>query len=104
MSELASLSPRRRFALICITAVALAVLSVLALSAAQVRASAPMAQGDTSERLDSILTAASRRLDFQGSVLISRKGRVLLRNGYGYADAARHIRNSVSHLVAHHDV
>jgi CubicO group peptidase (beta-lactamase class C family) len=53
-----------------------------------------MARGDTSERLDSILTAASRRLDFQGSVLIARKGRVLLRKGYGYANAARHIRNS----------
>ena len=95
MRELASLSPHKRFGLIGIAAVTLALLSVVDLAPARgVRASTPMTRGDTSERLDSILAAASRRLDFQGSVLIAHEGRVLLRKGYGYANAARHIRNS----------
>jgi CubicO group peptidase (beta-lactamase class C family) len=88
-------SRRKRVGLIGIAAVTLSVLSVGDLAPTQgVRASTAMTLGDTAERLDSILTTASRRLDFQGSVLIAREGRVLLRKGYGYANTGRHVRNS----------
>jgi CubicO group peptidase (beta-lactamase class C family) len=95
VGSLAVESRLRRIGLIGIAVLALAVLSVRDLASTQgVRASTLLTRDDTSARLDSILSAASRRLDFQGSVLIAHQGRVLLRKGYGYADVARHVRNS----------
>lgn len=48
---------------------------------------------DVSNRLDSVLTAATQRGRFNGSVLVARRGRILLRKGYGYASVARRTRN-----------
>jgi CubicO group peptidase (beta-lactamase class C family) len=95
VGSLAMESRLRRIGLIGIAVLALAVLSVRDPASTQgVRASTLLTRDDTSARLDSILSAASRRLDFQGSVLIAHQGRVLLRKGYGYANVARHVRNS----------
>jgi CubicO group peptidase (beta-lactamase class C family) len=51
------------------------------------------APSEVSRRLDAILTAATRRANFNGSVLIARNGRILLRKGYGYANVARRTPN-----------
>jgi CubicO group peptidase (beta-lactamase class C family) len=46
-------------------------------------------QSDISKKLHAVLTAATRSGGFNGSVLVARNGRVLLRKGYGYASVAR---------------
>ena len=51
------------------------------------------AAADVTRRLDAILTAATRNRAFNGSVLISRRGRILIRKGYGYANVARRVPN-----------
>jgi CubicO group peptidase (beta-lactamase class C family) len=45
------------------------------------------------ERLDAYLRGATARGDFNGTVLVVRDGRVLLRKGYGYADVAARTPN-----------
>lgn len=47
-------------------------------------------------KLDAILTAATARREFNGSVLIARRGRILLRKGYGWSDFATRVRNRPS--------
>ena len=47
------------------------------------------------ERLDAYLRAATARRDFNGTVLVVRDGRVLLRKGYGFADAGARTRSRV---------
>jgi CubicO group peptidase (beta-lactamase class C family) len=44
-------------------------------------------------KLDAILRTATARRDFNGSVLIARRGRILLRKGYGWSDLATGVRN-----------
>jgi CubicO group peptidase (beta-lactamase class C family) len=44
-------------------------------------------------KLDAILRAATARREFNGSVLIARRGRILLRKGYGWSDLAVRARN-----------
>ena len=57
----------------CVTSVLL-----LALAAAPVR-------GDTSKTVDEFLTRA-QPFGFSGSILIARRGRIMLAKGYGWAD------------------
>lgn len=73
-------------------AAALALLAAV-LSAPSAR---PAAVEDVGARLDRYLAAATARLDFTGTVLIVRDGRVLLRRGYGFADPARGTPNRPS--------
>jgi len=70
----------------------------LLLSAAEAAAvgTTPASNGaatQVTKRLDAILTAATARRDFNGSVLIARRGRVLLRKGYGWSDVTTRVRN-----------
>lgn len=44
-------------------------------------------------RLERLLAADARRLDLNGTVLVARNGRILVRKGYGFADAARRVPN-----------
>jgi CubicO group peptidase (beta-lactamase class C family) len=44
-------------------------------------------------KLDAILRAATARREFNGSVLIARRGRILLRKGYGWSNLAARARN-----------
>jgi CubicO group peptidase (beta-lactamase class C family) len=48
------------------------------------------------QRLDAYLRAATARGDFNGTVLVVRDGRVLLRRGYGYADVSARTPNRPS--------
>ena len=41
---------------------------------------------DVSQKLDSVFTRFNKRYDFHGSVIIAKKGKVLFKNNYGYAD------------------
>jgi CubicO group peptidase (beta-lactamase class C family) len=46
-----------------------------------------------SPRLKRYLSAAAKRLDLNGTVLVAKDGKILVRWGYGFANAARRIRN-----------
>jgi CubicO group peptidase (beta-lactamase class C family) len=41
---------------------------------------------DVAQKLDSVFTRFNKRYDFHGSVIIAKKGKVLFKNNYGYAD------------------
>ena len=56
----------------------------------------PAVAEDIPARLDRYLAAATARVAFSGSVLVVRDGRVLLRRGYGFADATRRTPNRPS--------
>jgi CubicO group peptidase (beta-lactamase class C family) len=60
--------------------------------AAAVASASGAAQPDVSGRLHRFLADASRRLDFNGTVLIARDGRILLEKGYGFANVPRRVR------------
>jgi CubicO group peptidase (beta-lactamase class C family) len=49
-----------------------------------------------SPQLDRFLTAAAARLDLNGAVLVAKDGEIVLRKGYGWADAARRAPNRPS--------
>jgi len=41
---------------------------------------------DVSHKLDSVFTRFNKRYDFHGSVIVAKKGKVIFKNQYGYAD------------------
>src|SRR5919198_3872341 len=65
-----------------------------ALAAALVSATA--AASPPSRDLDRYLTAAAARLDLNGAVLVAKDGDIVLRKGYGWANAARRERSRPS--------
>ena len=58
----------------------------------------PIVRDSLGQRLDSLLRAAEAR-GFHGSVLVARRGEVVLLNGYGFANHATNTRFSPSTLV-----
>jgi CubicO group peptidase (beta-lactamase class C family) len=54
------------------------------------------ASADVSARLDAYLRQATARREFNGTVLIARAGRILLRKGYGWADLRQRRPNRAS--------
>jgi CubicO group peptidase (beta-lactamase class C family) len=54
------------------------------------------APGDLAAAMDAYLTGLLQTRAFSGSVLVSRHGRVLLARGYGFADLASHLPNTVN--------
>jgi CubicO group peptidase (beta-lactamase class C family) len=74
-------------------------LSPLLLVLAQtLTAQQPIVRDSLGQRLDSLLRAALAR-GFHGSVLVARRGEVVLLNGYGFANHATNTRFSPSTLV-----
>ena len=47
---------------------------------------------DVSEKLDSVFMRFNKRYDFHGSVIIAKKGKVVFKNQYGYADFKKKTR------------
>ena len=41
---------------------------------------------DVSHKLDSVFTRFNKRYDFHGSVIVAKKGKVIFKNQYGYAN------------------
>src|SRR5579864_5361438 len=47
-------------------------------------------------RIDSFLNTLTRKGQFQGTVLVTRSGKTLLKRGYGWADATSHRKNTAA--------
>jgi CubicO group peptidase (beta-lactamase class C family) len=45
-------------------------------------------------QIDSLVTAYSNNAEFCGSILVAKKGKILLKKGYGYSDAGQQIPNN----------
>jgi CubicO group peptidase (beta-lactamase class C family) len=69
------------------------VLSADAGAAEQTTPASKSATTTVAGKLDAILRAATARREFNGSVLIARRGRILLRRGYGWSDLTTRVRN-----------
>lgn len=48
----------------------------------------------SNKRLDSLAAFYSKTLDFNGTVLVTQKGKILLNNGYGYQDKSKNTLNT----------
>jgi CubicO group peptidase (beta-lactamase class C family) len=77
-----------------LTLATLAFLLLAATGTTLARAGSEARSADTASRFDAFLRQSARKLDFNGSVLIAIDGRVVLRKGYGQADAADRRRNT----------
>jgi CubicO group peptidase (beta-lactamase class C family) len=81
---------------VCSTVAVFASVLTIVLSAEAGEQTTPAANSATTTvagRLDAVLRAATARREFNGSVLIARRGRILLRRGYGWSDLATRVRN-----------
>jgi CubicO group peptidase (beta-lactamase class C family) len=56
------------------------------------------------ERLDALVTAYHQLGRFNGTVLVARRGEVLLEKGYGLQDAARHIPNDAHSMFRYYSI
>jgi CubicO group peptidase (beta-lactamase class C family) len=84
---------RVRLMVVLFAAVLTIVLSAAAGAAEQKTAESTSATTTVAGKLDAILRAVTARREFNGSVLIARRGRILLRKGYGWSDHAARVRN-----------
>jgi CubicO group peptidase (beta-lactamase class C family) len=62
-------------------------------AAKQTTATSRSATTTVAGKLHAILRTATARREFNGSVLIARSGRILLRRGYGWSDLTTRVRN-----------
>jgi hypothetical protein len=62
-------------------------------AAKQTTAMSKTATTTVAGELDAILRTATARGEFNGSVLVARRGRILLRKGYGWSDLTVRVRN-----------
>src|SRR3954470_18750063 len=47
----------------------------------------------TTQKLDTLLSAYAQQYEFNGAALVAQNGTVLLQKGYGWKNAAQHIKN-----------
>jgi CubicO group peptidase (beta-lactamase class C family) len=67
----------------------------LLLSIASVFISTILAQ-DESKQIDSLVTAYTNNAEFSGTVLVAKKGKILLEKGYGYSNAMQQVPNDAA--------
>ena len=60
----------------------------------------PISAQDISTKIDEFVSLYHDKLDFNGSVLVAKKGKVVFKKGYGMANRENNIKNETGELNA----